>query len=303
MVEANPPELLEGQCYTFTDFRQVFNSIICVEGVISRERGDLLVTAAGGASVNVNVAAGSAWIQGDLNGAQGMYHVTNDSSKAVTLSANGAGSARIDLIIGSIYDSQYIGGVDQWAIEVVQGVAGGGVPTVPPSTRSGYIVLGEVTVPASGGTPSVVDDAGRQAMATCGAFPYVVLRATAATTLPDHTGVQIELSTIEHGDDAFFDTSVPDQVTILEDGLYDVWAEISVSAGVPSDVESNVLANGGTISIAQARSQASDTGWIHQATQLSYPFAAGDDLIFAVQQGSGGPTDAQFGRLLVRKVG
>lgn len=165
MVEVNPPQFMDGQCYTWSDFRHVFQSIVCDAGVV--ETDDLLVTAAGGASVNVNVSAGSAWIEGSINGAQGMYLVTNGASKPVTIAANGAGAARIDLIVASVYDSQYIGGVDQWALEVVQGVAGGGVPAVPDLTRSGYVILGEVTVPASGGTPSVVEDV-RDRMQMCG---------------------------------------------------------------------------------------------------------------------------------------
>lgn len=168
MVELNPPQFMDGQCYTWSDFRHVFDSIVCTEGAVDLAGGDLLVTAVGGASVNVNVAAGSAWIEGSVNGAQGMYLVTNDASKPVTIAANGAGAARIDLIVASVYDSQYIGGVDQWALEVVQGIAGGGVPAVPDLTRSGYVILGEVTVPASGGTPSVVDDI-RPQMGICGA--------------------------------------------------------------------------------------------------------------------------------------
>lgn len=165
MVEVNPPLLLDGQCYTWSDFRHVFDSIVCGPGVV--ESDDLLVSAVGGASIDVSVAAGSAWIRGDLNGSEGMYLVTNDGAKVVSLSANGAGADRIDLIIASVYDSQYAGGVDQWAIEVVQGIAGGGVPAVPTTTRSGYIILDEVTVPASGATPSVTADV-RDRMEVCG---------------------------------------------------------------------------------------------------------------------------------------
>jgi hypothetical protein len=302
MVEVQPPEFMDGQCYTFATFRQVFDSIICVEGVVNHAGGDLLVTPVGGASVNVSVAAGSAWIQGDLNGAQGIYHVTNNAAKVMTISANGAGSARTDLIIASVYDSQYIGGVDQWALEVVQGVAGGGVPAVPLSTRSGYIILGEVTVPATGGTPSTVDDGARQSMSTCGAFPYVVLRATAPTSVPDGAETQIELSTIEHTDDAFFDTSVPDQVTILQPGLYDVWAEVEVdTGGVAADVR--IIVYNDATAVAGAASQSSVDGWSHQASQLSYPFVPTDFLWLWAKQESGGGTSAVGGRMLIRKVG
>lgn len=167
MVEQNPPDFEQSGCWTAEGFRDIFASMVCEPGVVDRAAGDLLVTAVGGGSVNVSVAAGSAWVEGTLNGAQGMYRIYNDAAEVQTITANGAGSSRIDLVIASVYDSQYVGGVDQWAIEVITGVAGGGVPAVPTSTRSGYIILGEVTVPASGGTPSVVADV-RPSMRMCG---------------------------------------------------------------------------------------------------------------------------------------
>lgn len=299
MVELNPPQFLVGQCYTWTDFRHVFNSIICTDGVVDLYAGDLLVTAAGGGSINVAVAAGSAWVEGSLNGAQGIYHVTNGASKPVTISANGAGSPRIDLVIASVYDSQYIGGVDQWALEVVAGVAGGGVPAVPTSTRSGYIILGEVTVPASGGAPSVVNDV-RTGMSVCGTQPTVILRATAATSIPSNVETQIEISTVERVDVEFFDTSVPDQVTILQDGLYDIWCETAIAPGV-ADVKLTTYND--AVPVAAARSQASTQGWAHQPTQLSFPLMAGDFLyLWVIHQGVGAH-DANDGRLLIRKVG
>lgn len=221
MVEVNPPEFQGANCYTFEDFRQVFGGVVCEEGVVSAT--DLLVTAAGGASVNVNVAAGSAWVAGDLNGSSGMYFVTNDASVSVTIAANGAGSSRIDRIIASVYDSQYIGAADNWAIEVVQGTAGAGVPAVPDSTRSGWVELGQVTVPASGGTPSTVSDT-RQGVVLCDFRPFVDLRASGSTSVPHNTATKIVLATTNHIDSAFF-TVASSVVTIVQDGWYDIGAQ------------------------------------------------------------------------------
>jgi hypothetical protein len=298
MVEVQPPHFQDGQCYTWSEFRQVFGSIICVDGVVNAD--DLLVTAVGGASVNVSVAAGSAWIEGSLNSADGIYHVTNDAAKVMTITANGAGVSRTDLIIASVYDSQYIGGVDQWALEVITGVAGGGVPAVPLSTRSGYIVLAEVEVPATGGTPSVVADV-RQYMFTCGTNPMVVIRASSATTLPAGSETQIELSTIEYQDTEFFDTSTPDQVGIIQNGRYDVWGEIAISETLPDTVSLNVYND--SADVAAARSAGGTSGWIDQATQLSVFLEAGAFLWLWSKQDDASPHDATAGRLLIRKVG
>lgn len=166
MAEVNPP-FFEENCYTLARWRKMMNSIVCEEGVRDLSDGDLLVTAVGGGSLNVSVAAGHAWVQADLNGGEGIYEIENDAAEVQTIAANAAGSARIDLVIASIYDSDYVGASDTWSIDIVQGVAGAGVPAVPASTRVGYLLLAQVTVPASGGTPSVVADV-RPQMVVCG---------------------------------------------------------------------------------------------------------------------------------------
>lgn len=305
MVEQNPPEFLDGQCYTWSSFRQVFNSIICTDGVVDLYGGGLLVTADGGASINVTIAAGSAWIDGDLNGAQGIYHVVNDAAKPVTIGANGAGSDRIDLIIGSVYDSQYIGAVDQWAIEVVQGVAGGGVPAVPSTTRSGYVVFAEVLVPASGGTPSVVTDV-RTSMSTCAAQPYVDLNASAATELAaSSVETQIELGTVTYVDVEYFDTdTTPNAVGILEDGLFDVFAFMETNTAGAADSVGLIVYNGATPVIGIASGSGGPGGnWALPAYQPSVPLSAGDIIDVWGAQGDGSPHDALSGRLHIRKVG
>lgn len=303
MVESNPPAFADGQCYTFEQFRQVFGSIVCVEGVVDRAAGELLVTADGGASVDVTVAAGRAWIQGDINGAEGMYRVYNDAAKPVTIDANGAGSDRIDLIIGSVYDSQYIGAVDQWAIEVVKGTAGAGVPAVPDSTRSGYIVFAQVTVPASGATPSVVADV-RQAMSTCGGQPWAQISASAPTSCPDGVETKIALDIVDHEDTDFF-TCTADRITIEVDGLYaiEAYSKISV-ADVSSGADQTVYLNNVTVVVVAEGGSGAGSGNVGvPIIRTNYPLVAGDYLEYWNTQYATGSKDASNGRLQVRKVG
>lgn len=299
MVEQNPPDFESSGCWGPETFRRVFNSMICVDGVVGSN--DLLVTAVGGASVNVSVAAGVAWVEGSLNGALGMYRVYNDAAEVQTISANGAGTSRIDLVIASVYDSDYIGGVNQWAIEVITGVAGGGVPAVPTSTRAGYIILAEVTVPASGGTPSVVEDV-RQRMSTCGTFPRVRISASAPTSIPDTTETQVvNLDVVEHVDPEFFDLSVPDQVGIVEDGLYDVEGFSGLGAG--SDGAGWLIYRGSDGVVGASGASGVGSTWAVQAATLSFVLEAGDNLQIWDQQFSGAPIDAQQSYISVRKVG
>lgn len=310
MVEENPPEFLGAECYTFEDFRQAFNGVVCVEGVTAT--GDLLVTAAGGASIDVNVAAGTAWVEGNLNGAEGMYHVSNDASVAVTIAANGAGSSRIDLILATVYDSQYIGASDAWAIEVVQGVAGAGVPAVPASTRAGYLILGHVTVPASGGTPSVVSELA-DVMETCGKavesdFPYALIKASGTTSIPTFAAGQtttISLPTTVHADTEYF-TVGTDTITIVETGLYDISYANTITVGSPGAwIGTGVTKNATTYASLFAWTESGDDDWSFSVdtTHSGEALTAGDVLRLGGYHNSASSKNASSGRLMVRKVG
>lgn len=304
MAELNPPEFLSSECYTFEDYRHVFGSIVCEEGI--RDTGDLEVTAVGGASLNVNVAAGSAWVQGDINGAEGIYHVENDATVAMTIAANGAGSSRIDRIIASVYDSQYIGAVNQWALEVVQGVAGAGVPAVPDSTRSGWLELAQVTVPASGGTPSVVAVT-NQVMSTCGRSPYVELVATAATSIPHNTVTKINLATTVHNDSEFFSVS-GSVVTILKAGQYDLSSRMGFATAATAEFMQLIVQG----SSAPSQRASATAHLVKELTAtpnaLSVILPAGETIQLNAYQFTGvavntAHTASFVSRLLIRKVG
>lgn len=127
---------LQRLCYTALDDRQMLADLICVEGVANLgPSGSLLVTT-GGSGLNLSVAQGGAFIQGDDDDDQGMYHVYNDGP--TVLAATGAASPgpgsvltgvpnadgskpRIDQIIAHVYDSQYAGIEDKWVLEVLTG--------------------------------------------------------------------------------------------------------------------------------------------------------------------------------------
>jgi hypothetical protein len=303
MVEVNPPNFIDGQCYTLENFRQVFNGIVCLEGVTAT--GDLLVTAVGGASIDDTVEAGSAWVAVDLNGAEGMYYVENDAAVVMTIAANGAGSSRIDRIIASVYDSQYIGAADQWAIEVVQGTAGAGVPAVPDSTRSGWLELAQVTVPASGGTPSVVSSLA-DVMATCGqsaqAHPKCrIATASSGQVIPNNVTTVITQSSITNDDTSVYSTSTANTITILQDGRYNM-----VGAVAYDDVEDywglNIYKNGASVVDVYSTLPAGINYSSKQGTRFAYDLVAGDQITLRSKQIAGGSCTIDYGYLEIVKV-
>ena len=146
MAEINPPSWLEDQCYTATQFRQVWGTLICGQGVkyAGGVGTDLRVGSTSSAPLTVLVAAGSAFIEGTQVANQGMYHVVNDSQISLTLETPGPTDTRIDLVVARVYDSQYSGTVDEWVIEVVTGDPS--TAPQPPDAPPNSLPLAAVTV-------------------------------------------------------------------------------------------------------------------------------------------------------------
>lgn len=149
MAEVNPPSWLQGGCYTAEMDRNMLGSFICSEGVCSVTDGDLQVTD-GSTGMEIQIAAGCAWVRGDTTVDQGFYYVRNDASVTQTLSASDPTDDRIDLVIAHVYDSQYIGSVDEWVIEIVTGTAS--PSPSPPTVPDSALVLAEVYVTAGSST-------------------------------------------------------------------------------------------------------------------------------------------------------
>jgi hypothetical protein len=113
---------------------------------------DLLVTQRGaGANMSVDVLAGGAFIAGTENALQGTYHVTNDATVNVVVSAADATNARKDLVILRVRDSFYSGGSNDAQLVYLVGTPAGS-PVEPDPDALGYenyIVLAMVDVPAT----------------------------------------------------------------------------------------------------------------------------------------------------------
>src|SRR5262245_58308947 len=86
---------------------------------------ELQVPQDGTPNMSVNVAIGHAWVDGTENASQGTYHLYNDATLNVAISAAHATNARKDLIVARIKDAAYSGASNAGSIEVVTGTPAG----------------------------------------------------------------------------------------------------------------------------------------------------------------------------------
>ena len=109
---------------------------------------DFAVTQNGTPNMSVNVAAGGAFIRGTLNANQGAYHVWNDGTVNLSITAADATNGRRDLVIAQVRDAAYSGATNDARITVVTGTAA--ASPVDPSLASfpNALVLARITVAA-----------------------------------------------------------------------------------------------------------------------------------------------------------
>lgn len=110
--------------------------------------GDFAVTQNGTPNMSVNVAAGGAFIRGTQNANQGAYHVWNDGTVNLPISAADVTNGRRDLVIAQVRDSAYSGADDDARITVVTGTPAA-VPADPSlASFPNALVLARITVAA-----------------------------------------------------------------------------------------------------------------------------------------------------------
>jgi len=122
------PQFLDTESYAAKYDRQHWRDILS-EGIVGV--GDLEVTEKGTPDMSVDVASGSAYVQGDQSATQGLYRIYNDGTVNKVIAASDPTNARIDRVIAQIKDSTDIGGVDdEWEIQVLTGTPAGS-PVAP----------------------------------------------------------------------------------------------------------------------------------------------------------------------------
>ena len=159
MTEFQPPYCVEaeGEKHPAQLFRQAISSLLeSTGGVVQAGALDLSAHAPANMSVDVLGGApplGEIWVPGSsAPGTQAMYFCWNDGVVNRPIAAASEASPRIDTVIARVFDSEYAGAEDGWAIEVLTGKpeAGAtlenlkGAAELPDSS----LVLGYVLVPA-----------------------------------------------------------------------------------------------------------------------------------------------------------
>lgn len=164
---------------------------------------DLAVTQNGTPNMTVNVGAGGAFIRGTQSANQGAYHLWNDATLSVAISAADATNPRRDLIIAQARDANYSGASSDARIIVVTGTPA--ASPVDPSLSSfpNALVLARVAV-AAGDTSIVTAEITdlRPVANQLGKTPTFTTEALATTALPspvDGQGYYLNTNTTTEG--------------------------------------------------------------------------------------------------------
>lgn len=118
------PSWMQENCYPAQYDRLMLGNVVATEGVADIAGGSLLVTTAG-ADLDVSVAQGGGWVEGDDDD-RGMYSIYNDGPVTVSMDAADPTNPRIDQVIARVYDTTYGEGADEWVLEPLSGTATGG---------------------------------------------------------------------------------------------------------------------------------------------------------------------------------
>lgn len=145
MAERNPPSWLAAGSHPAQNDRLMLADLFGTEGVLSATA--LKVSERSGTpNMSVDVAVGSAAIQGDDVSYQGMYHVVNDAVKNVVISTADATNPRKDLIVARVKDNTHGQAGDLWEIAAITGVPN--ASPIEPALPASAIKLAVVTVGA-----------------------------------------------------------------------------------------------------------------------------------------------------------
>jgi microcystin-dependent protein len=154
MAVYNPPLHLTGDGAPAAPMRRFHTTLFGgSQGVM--QPGHFAVSQRPSPGMGVEVAAGSALVNGTESSSQGAYFVEALTDTDLTIDTADASNPRIDLVVARVRDSDFSGAVDSFALEVVKGTAAA-TPAVP-ATPANSLVLAEVLVGA--GATSITNSA------------------------------------------------------------------------------------------------------------------------------------------------
>lgn len=147
MTVLNPPSWLQQGSHSATHDRLALAGLIGQHG--PADSSSMLVSQGSPIGMSVRVAVGGCWVPGTAVANQGSYHVYNDGTISVNISAADPSFSRKDLIVARVQDADQFGIVNSATVEAVTGTASSSpvLPTPPASTA----IIAIVTVPNAAG--------------------------------------------------------------------------------------------------------------------------------------------------------
>lgn len=150
MALLNPPRFLDQGSHDAEGDRGIISTIIGEGRSGKRRSTDLVVSANVSPNMQVRISPGVCYIAGTQSPFQGTYLCQMPTETLVTIPTADATHPRWDIVYATVYDSQYSGSVDAWAVEVFQGTPAAS-PTVPTigGLRDNSLILARVFVAAN----------------------------------------------------------------------------------------------------------------------------------------------------------
>lgn len=153
----NYPAFADAREYDAEFLRMVMQGAGIMEGVAPATPGtspmaDFKVTT-GASGLNVSVAAGRAFVQGDTRSTQGLYFCLSGAAETVTIPAAHATLPRIDAIVLQVVDADVSGSATNWDVTYQSGTATASAHIGNPATASWL-----AGAPGQAGGPSLQAD-------------------------------------------------------------------------------------------------------------------------------------------------
>ena len=170
-LSVNPSFVGGGVDFSAEDTRRTITDMWAAEGVIGSCDFDVTQRSAG-ANMSVDVAAGSAIVQGDSDPDQGKYYVRSPLAVNVTVTAADASLPRIDRVVLEVKDTEYdAGGLRVARVRTIDGTPTSGADAALNTNGIAAlpitcIELARITVPAADTTIADSQIVDQRAIAT-----------------------------------------------------------------------------------------------------------------------------------------
>lgn len=259
------PWPLDARAYDAEWLRMVQESLGFREGIAPHQTSELTGTtisgqwkaSTGGSGLNVSVAAGRAFVQGDGRSTQGLYYCYSNATQTVTLPANASGNPRIDAVILQVDDADVSGANNRWRATYQQGTATVGATLTNltgapgqsggPALQATAMVLAYVLVPNGFAGPFVdathiLDWRNLADPRSSGAKIY---RTAALSQTATGTYQAVTFDTVDYDNDRYVDVAgVNSKLYARQSGLYHVEAQAVFSNNVTGYRAISVTKNG-----------------------------------------------------------